>query len=128
MSANPNSVANQGEFHDSVPGTGRQPHGESISRTMAREIGTEEHPVFHAKSFPPGTAPKKDSFSPNPISEIPGQALNQNMDPSLRTDPLSMPGSTSKSIYNAEDSTTGGRPIEGQPKRVTSPSPQKKHK
>ncbi|KAM7197506.1 hypothetical protein V8F20_006651 [Naviculisporaceae sp. PSN 640] len=128
MSVNPNSVANQGEFHDSVPGTSRKPHGEPLRRFLNREIGTDEHPIYHAQTFPKGTAPKEHSFSPNPINEIPGQALNPDMPPSLRTDPSSMPGSTSKTVYNKEDTTTGGRPIEGLPKRVTSPAqtPQKK--
>lgn len=64
---------------------------------------------------------------PNPISEIPGQALNPNMNSSLRTGPLDMPGSTTKSIYNKED-LMSGRPIEGIPKRMTSPAqtPQRK--
>lgn len=128
MSVNPDSVANQGEFHDSRPGTNRKPHGEPMRRAMDREMGTDQHPVYHAQHFPPGTAPKEHSFYPNPTSEIPGQALNPDMDPSLRTGPLDMPGSTSKSLYNAEDVTVGGRPIEGLPKRVTSPAqtPQKK--
>lgn len=128
MSVNPNSVANQGEFHDSVPGTSRKPHGEPLRRTRDKEMGTNEYPIYHAQTFPKGTAPKEHSFSPNPITEIPGQALNPNMPPSMRTEPMSMPGSTSKSIYNKEDASTGGRPIEGIPKRVTSPAqtPQKK--
>jgi len=64
---------------------------------------------------------------PNPISEIPGQALNPNIDPTLRTGPLDMPGSTTKSLYNKEN-VLGGRPSEGMPKRMTSPAqtPQRK--
>lgn len=33
-------------------------------------------PEFHAKTLPPGTAPKESTFKPNPVNEIPGQANN----------------------------------------------------
>lgn len=39
-------------------------------------VGNDAAPEFHAKTLPPGTAPKKDTYQPNPIDETPGQANN----------------------------------------------------
>ncbi|KAK4454699.1 hypothetical protein QBC34DRAFT_139425 [Podospora aff. communis PSN243] len=108
MSANPNSVTGQGEFHDSIkPSKPMTTKGHRIGQP----IGNEAVPEFHAQTYPPGTAPKDHTFYPNPISEIPGQALNPNMDPSLRTGGLDIPGATSQSVYNQ---SAYARPMEGQ--------------
>ncbi|KAK0664486.1 hypothetical protein QBC41DRAFT_20571 [Cercophora samala] len=112
MSANPDSVGNQGEFHSRVPPSRpMDTHGHQIGQP----IGKNAIPEFHAKTYPPGSAPKESTFYPNPIHEIPGQAMNPNMDPSLRTGALDIPGSDSKEIYN--ESGAGSRPIEGQTSR-----------
>ncbi|KAK4673895.1 hypothetical protein QC763_115950 [Podospora pseudopauciseta] len=109
MSANPDSVGNQGEFRSRVPPSRpMDTHGHQIGQP----IGREAIPEFHAKTYPPGSAPKESTFYPNPIHEIPGQAMNPNMDPSLRTSALDIPGADSKEIYN--ESGAGSRPIEGQ--------------
>ncbi|KAK5656441.1 hypothetical protein OQA88_4822 [Cercophora sp. LCS_1] len=108
MSVNPDSVVGQGEFHDRIKRS-KPPthHGHQIGQ----KIGNEGVPEFHAETFPPGTAPKEHSYQPNPIKEIPGQALNDNMDPSLRSSALDMPGATSQDVYNAN---TFARAMEGQ--------------
>ncbi|KAJ4419617.1 hypothetical protein N0V85_000946 [Neurospora sp. IMI 360204] len=112
MSANPDSVTGQGEFHDKVPPS-KPPH--VSGHRLGHQLGNEAAPEFHAKTFPPGTAPEEDSYQPNPIHEIPGQALNPDVDPSSRTDPLdAYRGSTSQSIYNQAQY---GRPMEGQTSR-----------
>ncbi|KAK3355744.1 hypothetical protein B0H65DRAFT_413636 [Neurospora tetraspora] len=112
MSANPDSVTNQGEFHSKVPPS--KPQHVSGHR-LGPQVGNEAAPEFHAKTFPPGTAPEKDSYQPNPIHETPGQALNPDVDPSSRTDPLdAYRGSTSQSIYNQ---TQYGQPMQGQTSR-----------
>ncbi|KAK0737358.1 hypothetical protein B0T21DRAFT_383347 [Apiosordaria backusii] len=106
MSANPDSVANQGEFHSRVPPS--RPidhHGHQIGQPIGKEAVHE----FHAKTYPPGSAPPESTFYPNPIHEIPGQAMNPDMDPSLRTGALDIPGADSREIYN--ESGAGSRPI-----------------
>ncbi|KAK4231007.1 hypothetical protein QBC38DRAFT_277300 [Podospora fimiseda] len=108
MSANDKALAGQGEFHDSIkPSKPMMTHGHQIGQ----KVGNDAFPEFHAKTYPPGSAPKESTFYPNPISEIPGQANNDMMDPSSRTSPLDMPGATSKSVYNEAPI---GRPVEGQ--------------
>lgn len=81
---------------------------------IGQKVGNEAIPEFRAETYPPGTAPKEHSYQPNPISEIPGQALNDNMDPSLRSGALDIPGSTSQDVYNAN---TFARAMEGQTSR-----------
>lgn len=57
-----------------------------------------------------GSAPSKDTFTPNTESEVPGQALNDAA--TARTDALdSLPGATSGSVYNA---TEFGKPGQGE--------------
>ncbi|KAK4103005.1 hypothetical protein N658DRAFT_422906 [Parathielavia hyrcaniae] len=109
MSANPDSVANQGQFHNSVPPS--QPMTTS-GHQLGQKVGNEAVPEFHAETYPPGTAPKEDSYRPNPIHEVPGQALNKlATGESGRTGALDMPGATSGEIYNAP---VYGKPIQGQ--------------
>ncbi|KAL2024248.1 hypothetical protein VTK56DRAFT_9404 [Thermocarpiscus australiensis] len=108
MSANPDSVGNQGQFHSSVPPS--QPIMTS-GHQLGQQVGNEAVPEFRAKTYPPGTAPKEHTYQPNPVSEVPGQALNPDVDPSSRTEALDMPGATSKDVYNA---STFARPMEGQ--------------
>ncbi|KAK3322831.1 hypothetical protein B0H66DRAFT_555319 [Apodospora peruviana] len=111
MSANPNSVANQGEFHDSVPPSHSHTHK---GHQIGQMVGKNAIPEYHAHTFPPGTAPKENTYYPNPVSEIPGQAANPNMDPSSRTDALDIPGATSQSVYN---NSAFARPMQGQTNR-----------
>ncbi|KAK3498691.1 hypothetical protein B0T13DRAFT_511826 [Neurospora crassa] len=112
MSANPDSVTNQGQFHAKVPpskpmtNSGHQP---------GHHVGNERAPEFHAKTFPPGTAPEEHTYLPNPIHEIPGQAHNPDVDPSSRTDPLdAYRGPTTQDLYNR---ATWSQPMQGQTSR-----------
>jgi hypothetical protein len=70
-------------------------------------------PEFRAKTYPPGTAPKEDSYQPNPIHEVPGQALNPDATAETggRTGALDMPGATSGEVYSQ---STFARPMQGQ--------------
>ncbi|KAK0730133.1 hypothetical protein B0H67DRAFT_548146 [Lasiosphaeris hirsuta] len=105
MSKNRNSVGSQGEFHNRIIPS---------EPTTSKGVGNDRLPGFRAQTFPPGTAPNEHTFIPNPMSEIPGQALNPNMVPSLRTGALDMPGATSQTVY--KDSYNVG-PMEGQTQR-----------
>ena len=42
-------------------------------------VGNDAVPEFHAQTLPAGTAPKESTFQPNPISEVPGQANNDDV-------------------------------------------------
>ncbi|KAK3311075.1 uncharacterized protein B0T15DRAFT_60626 [Chaetomium strumarium] len=108
MSANPDSVVNQGQFHSSVPPA--QPLTTS-GHQLGQQVGNEAVPEFRAKTFPPGTAPKESTYKPNPIHETPGQAMNPDVDESGRTGALDMPGATSGEVHSQ---STFARPMEGQ--------------
>ncbi|KAK4174172.1 hypothetical protein QBC36DRAFT_389191 [Triangularia setosa] len=121
MPANPDSVSNQGEFHSKVP---RSRLMDTHGHQLTQHISHEAVPEFHAKTYPPGSAPKESTFYPNPIHAIPGQAMNPDLDPSLRTRALDIPGADSKEIYN--ESGAGSRPLEGQTAREIRESGRKK--
>ncbi|KAH6617401.1 hypothetical protein F5144DRAFT_551862 [Chaetomium tenue] len=108
MSANPASVANQGEFHSRVPPS--KPTSTSGNQP-GHHVRNEAVPAFHAQTYTPGTAPSKDTYEPNPLNTIPGQALNPEAAPAGRTGALDMPGATSRDIHSA---STFARPMEGQ--------------
>ncbi|KAL1862710.1 hypothetical protein VTK73DRAFT_6670 [Phialemonium thermophilum] len=110
-SNNPDSVANQGQFHARVPGTNQS----DIKWTKpGNERGNDAAPTFHAETHTPGTAPPESSYRANPIHEVPGQADNPVMESSTRTDALgSIPGTTDRDLYNQTDNLHG-RPMEGQ--------------
>lgn len=74
-------------------------------------------PEFRAETHLPGTAPAKHTHQPNPIHEIPGQALNPDAsrpEAGGRTGALDMPGATSGDVHSA---STFARPMEGQTQR-----------
>ncbi|KAL2147132.1 hypothetical protein VTI28DRAFT_562 [Corynascus sepedonium] len=111
MSANPDSVANQDQFHSRVPPA--KPMTTS-GHQLGQKVGNEAVPEFRAETHAPGTAPKENSYKPNPIHETPGQALNPDAsraESGGRTEALDMPGATSGDIYQA---STFSRPMEGQ--------------
>ncbi|KAJ9606928.1 hypothetical protein H2200_008939 [Cladophialophora chaetospira] len=111
---NADSMTNaQGEFHPSKP---RSEPLETSGHQIGQKVSPADNaPEFSAKTLPPGTAPKESTFQPNPEGEVPGQALNDNVDRShgkegVRTDALnSLPGATSKDVH-----TGLGHPGQGQ--------------
>ncbi|KAH0531450.1 hypothetical protein TsFJ059_000279 [Trichoderma semiorbis] len=109
-----------GEFH------ARKPPSEPMMKGGHQpgiKVGNDRLPESHLETFPPGTAPPESSFRPNPISEVPGQANNPEIDPSGRSDPLDFPGATSKDVSNSY-----GRPMQGlEGREVASQLPGKKH-
>ncbi|KAH7634160.1 hypothetical protein B0T09DRAFT_404419 [Sordaria sp. MPI-SDFR-AT-0083] len=107
MSANPDSVTNQGQFHSSVP-----PAEPRTRSGISQQVGNEALPEFRAKTFPSGTAPEKDSHHANSIHATPGQGMDTDVDPSTQTGLLdAFPGSRSQSVHNQ---TTYGKPMQGQ--------------
>ena len=61
-------------------------------------MGNDAKPEFHAQTLPPGSAPASNTFTPNPTSEVPGQADN---DAVLR-------GHGKESTQTTASSTLGG--------------------
>ncbi|KAL7815976.1 hypothetical protein V8C44DRAFT_323547 [Trichoderma aethiopicum] len=100
-----------GEFHARVPPSEPMMKG---GHQPGVKVGNDRLPESHLETYPPGTAPKESSFRPNPISEVPGQANNPEVDPSGRSDPLDFPGATSKDVHQGI-----GMPLQGQEGRET---------
>ncbi|KAK4153436.1 hypothetical protein C8A00DRAFT_43619 [Chaetomidium leptoderma] len=114
MSADPNSVGKQGQFHSSVPPA--KPMMTS-GHQLGQQVGNAAVPEFRAQTHAPGTAPKQNTYKPNPIHETPGQALNpdaERAEAGGRTEALDMPGATSGDVHKA---STFARPMEGQNQR-----------
>ncbi|KAL9099130.1 MAG: hypothetical protein Q9163_005324 [Psora crenata] len=80
MSASRNADANvnqPGEFGSHI---GRQPPLTTTGHQPGHKVGNDAAPEFSAKTLPPGSAPAESTFTPNPVSEIPSQALNPDND------------------------------------------------
>ncbi|CRG91898.1 hypothetical protein PISL3812_08952 [Talaromyces islandicus] len=102
-----------GPFHPDPPReTGKD---EKWHKPGVHASENDNAPEFHAQTLPPGTAPPGSSYQPNPITEIPGQANNDNTlrshgKPSTFTTPLStFPGATSADVNKG-----WGKPMNGQ--------------
>ncbi|PYH94862.1 hypothetical protein BO71DRAFT_324491 [Aspergillus ellipticus CBS 707.79] len=102
---NVDSVANtkQGQFKPAAEGTGPiEGRGHQPGRKVAP---ADFAPEFHAKSYPPGTAPASSSFRPNPVGEVGSQALNPNVERAHGKERVktsagdTLMGATSKDVY-----------------------------
>jgi len=111
---NADSMTNaQGEFKPSKP---RDEPLETHGHQPGAKASPADHaPEFSAQTLPAGTAPASSTYQPNPVSEVPGQANNPDVERShgkegVRTDPLStLPGATSADVH-----TGLGHPGQGQ--------------
>ncbi|EXJ90508.1 hypothetical protein A1O1_03611 [Capronia coronata CBS 617.96] len=111
---NADSMTNaQGEFKPSKPRS--EPLETSGHQVGVKTSPADHAPEFSAKTLPAGTAPSESTYQPNPVSEVPGQANNDDVLRShgkegVRTDPLStLPGATSADVH-----TGLGHPGQGQ--------------
>ncbi|KUJ20881.1 uncharacterized protein LY89DRAFT_638532 [Mollisia scopiformis] len=107
MSANQDSVSNQGEFHSRVP-----PSEPLTTKGHAPgvKVGNDAAPEFHAETLPAGTAPSDRTFQPQTQSEIPGQAMNPNISKETWTSASdTIGGATSADVH-----TGYGHPGSGQ--------------
>jgi len=104
-SRNPDSLVNQGEF------TARKPRSEPMTtkgHAPGVQVGNDAVPEFHAETHPPGTAPKQNTFKPNPQDDVSLQA--QSSEPAARTDVEdTLGGATSADVH-----TGLGKPVQGQ--------------
>jgi len=100
-SRNPDSLFGQGEFKSRVA-----PSEPMTTRGHKPYIktGNDKVPEFHAKTYPPGTAPREHTFEPRPEGEVPAQAYGATPDVSE-----TLGGATSKDLYRGV-----GKPLQGQ--------------
>lgn len=61
------------------------------------KVGNDALPEFNAEVHPPGTAPKENTFEPNPVDEVPGQARNPSSQ--ATTAATDFPGATSADVH-----------------------------
>ena len=85
----------QGEFHSRV-----KPSEPLTTKGHAPgvKVGNDAVPEFHAETHPPGTAPKENTFQPNPVNEVPGQAQNPDAQATTAASET-LPGATSASVH-----------------------------
>lgn len=103
----------QGEFHSRVkPSEPLTTKGVSITlpahlhlktdgdqqHAPGVKVGNDAVPEFHAETHPPGTAPKENTFQPNPVNEVPGQAQNPDTQATTAASET-LPGATSASVH-----------------------------
>ncbi|KAE8164912.1 hypothetical protein BDV40DRAFT_298003 [Aspergillus tamarii] len=81
-----------------------------------RKVSPKDHaPEFHAKTYPPGTAPASNSYTPNTQSEVGSQAQNPNVERShgkesvKTTADQSLQGATSKDMHTGLGQPGGGQ-------------------
>lgn len=97
FTTNANSMMEkQGEFHPHKPRD--QPMTTKGHQPGLKVSGKDSAPEFSAQTLPAGTAPKSQTFTPNPQSEIPGQAHNVNV----------LSDDEKQSTYTSAESTLGG--------------------
>ncbi|KAI1059009.1 hypothetical protein LB507_004099 [Fusarium sp. FIESC RH6] len=108
---NPDSLQGKGPFHARIVPSEPGVHN---WHKPGNEQGNAAKPEFHAQTFPPGTAPVENSFTPRTV----GYNIEENTseDEDLDYPALSMPGSTSKDIHNSIDALHG-KPLQGQENR-----------
>ncbi|KAI1419756.1 hypothetical protein F5Y12DRAFT_776302 [Xylaria sp. FL1777] len=104
MSASRNPDSLQGEFRSRVPPSKPLEKGGHKPGVL---VGNDRAPEFHAETYPPGTAPRENTFQPRPEGEFSAQALGTA--PSAEE---TIQGATSKDVYRGM-----GKPLQGQEAR-----------
>ncbi|KAB8074234.1 hypothetical protein BDV29DRAFT_156836 [Aspergillus leporis] len=100
-------------FHPSAGNT--QPLTEK-GHQPGRKVSPKDYaPEFHAETYPPGTAPASNSYTPNTQSEVGSQAQNPNVDrshgkESVRTTAeQTLVGATSQDVHTGLGHPGGGQ-------------------
>ncbi|KAI1298101.1 hypothetical protein F5Y03DRAFT_386791 [Xylaria venustula] len=104
MSATRNPDSLQGEFHSRVPPSEPLEKGGHKPGVL---VGNDRVPEFHAKTYPPGTAPRENTYQPRPEGEFSAQAYDNA--PSAAD---TIHGATSRDLYAGM-----GKPFQGQENR-----------
>jgi len=111
ISFNPEGVSNQGEFAPTRP---RNEPLTTKGHAVGELVGNDAKPEFHAQTLPAGTAPKENTFKPNPISETPGQANNTLNDRSHGKESTAVSASDTLGGATSKDTYAGlGKPMQG---------------
>ncbi|KNG88496.1 hypothetical protein ANOM_003253 [Aspergillus nomiae NRRL 13137] len=81
-----------------------------------RKVSPKDYvPEFHAETYPPGTAPASNSYTPNTWSEVGGQAQNPDFERSHGKGSVKTPAEQSLQGATSQDVHTGlGHPGGGQ--------------
>ncbi|KAL8881921.1 MAG: hypothetical protein Q9192_007689 [Flavoplaca navasiana] len=110
---NADSITNaQGEVHPSIP---RDEPSTTHGHKPGVLVGNDTAPEFSAKTLPPGSAPTDRTFQPNNISEVPGQADNENVLRSHGKESTHTTASSTLGGATSGDVHTGlGKPVQGQ--------------
>ncbi|KAH7009996.1 hypothetical protein EDB80DRAFT_416788 [Ilyonectria destructans] len=105
VNKNPESITPAtGEFSSRVP---RSEPLTTKGHAPGVKVGNDAKPEFHLETHSPGTAPADRSFAPQPQHEIPGQALNPDMQNGTSAT-QTLPGATSADVHQGY-----GHPGEG---------------
>ncbi|KAJ6031629.1 hypothetical protein N7540_002361 [Penicillium herquei] len=107
--SNVDSVANakQGSFKPSVPRQG--PITDKGHKPGIKVNEADQRPEHHLQTFPPGTAPASNSYSPN-VNDVGSQANNPDVQYGQRTSAAdTLTGATSQDVH-----TGFGKPLQGQ--------------
>ncbi|KAH8800292.1 hypothetical protein F5884DRAFT_809910 [Xylogone sp. PMI_703] len=107
MSANPDSVVNQGEFHSRIPPSEPQPQP-----VYHNKVGRGGVPESHLEVLEAGSAPQDRSFHPDTTNTFPGRDPDTNLDEMHESGGDILPGATSKDVENDFN-----RPVQGQTSR-----------
>ncbi|KAJ5704288.1 hypothetical protein N7493_011426 [Penicillium malachiteum] len=99
--------ANQGSFKPSVPREG--PITDKGHKPGVKANEADQRPEHHLRTFPPGTAPASNSYSPN-VNDVGSQANNPDVQYGQGTSAAdTLMGATSQDVH-----TGFGKPLQGQ--------------
>ncbi|EEP76908.1 conserved hypothetical protein [Uncinocarpus reesii 1704] len=102
-----------GQFHPHPP---KSEHLESPKhKPGAKASPNDNAPEYAAETFAPGTAPPDRTFQPNPIEQVPGQALNENVERAHGKESVKTTASSTITGATSADVNRGlGRPMQGE--------------
>jgi hypothetical protein len=72
------------------------------------KVGNDTIPEFQAEQYPAGTAPKEDSYNPNPVSELPQTTQDRDKDAPISSAADTISGATSLDVDQGL-----GKPLQG---------------
>lgn len=118
MSANPDSVVNQGAFHSSIRPShplsqrhpvrslcisvvllNKSPSNLSLQHALGKKIGNDAAPDFHCHTVPSGSAPPDRTFRPDTSKSIPGQSYPNSKRETWQSAESTLTGSTSGDVH-----------------------------
>ncbi|KEZ42890.1 hypothetical protein SAPIO_CDS5323 [Scedosporium apiospermum] len=94
-SRNPESLTNEGEFHARVPPSKPMMKG---GHAPGVHLGKDAVPEFSAETYPPGTAPRENTYLPNPYDESGRRPSHPEMEkPTRKTSETAQGGASAES-------------------------------